>query len=62
MTQISFRIYGGQFDRFAPEAAQSLIDKTFDAKIEQKTVGVGVVKSAKVVDDGRAIELTVKWP
>jgi hypothetical protein len=60
--RFTVRQYGGEFERFADEAAESVVGKTFVAKVGDYPEGVGIVVEAKVVDEGRVLELTVEWP
>lgn len=59
---ISFQYPAGQHERWAESAAQGLIGQTFTAKIEDREIGVGKVLGANVIDEGRALDLTIEWP
>ena len=59
---LSFRIPAKQYERFAPDAAESMIGQEFTAKIEDTPLGLGIVLDAKVIENGSAIEIKVEWP
>lgn len=55
-------IPAGRFSRWTEEAAKSLIGKTFKATEFGKDIGEGKVLKAAVVDERRAMEVTIDWP
>lgn len=59
---ISFRMPAGRYERFAPSAADSLEGTEFIFKAPGQEDTTGRVLSAKVVEDGSAIELKVEVP
>jgi hypothetical protein len=60
--KLGTRVWAGQHERFALEAAESMIGKTFDAKVEERVVGVGTIIAAQIVENGHAIDLIIEWP
>lgn len=58
----SFHYYAAPSELFAPEAAESMIGKTFVAKLFDEELGVGRILEAQLEDGGRAILVKVEWP
>lgn len=59
---VALTLPAGQYEIFADEMAEKMIGNKFVAKVGDTAEGVGTILAAKVVDDGRAVELTIDWP
>jgi hypothetical protein len=62
MMRLGTRIWAGQHEQFAPEAAESMIGQTFNAKVEERVIGTGTIITAQIVENGHAIDLIIEWP
>jgi hypothetical protein len=52
----------GPHERWGKGGTDGMIGQDFTAKHEDTPVGSGKVIDAKVIDEGRALEITVEWP
>lgn len=59
---IKFRYPAGPNATFDDTVAIGLVGQTFTAKVETAPIGKGKVIAAEIVDERRAIDLTVEWP
>lgn len=57
--RVSMRIEGGEHDRFAESAARSMIGQRPRFKMLGHDMGHGTVVDAQVIDDGRAMMVTI---
>lgn len=59
---INFKYPLGPNTIFSEQSVEHLVDSPFSAKLENKEIGIGKVVAAKLIEEGRFLDLTLEWP
>lgn len=59
---INFKYPIGPYTIWSEEAVKGLIGTSFSAKLGTKEIGKGEVIEVRIIDEGRFLDLTLKWP
>lgn len=59
---LTVKLPAGPYELFSRTAADNMPGRAVNCKSENGDVGVGQIMAAEVVENGRALALTIDWP